>query len=155
MQRMQGSPDVFGRFAAQSVNFVTAHDGLTMHDLTTVTDDHHHSWDCGDALRMQQLKNYFTVLLLSAGTAMFVMGDEFGRTQQGNANPYDVDGPVTLVRLESRSNQWRELHDFVQALLRLRRCASADGHPLLRRGRARPTPAGSRVRSPGPPATCT
>ena len=67
----------------RSVNFVTAHDGLTMHDLTVVTDDHFHSWDCGDSLRLQQLKNYFTLLLLSAGAAMFVMGDEVGRTQGG------------------------------------------------------------------------
>ncbi|MFT3853219.1 MAG: alpha-amylase family glycosyl hydrolase [Ilumatobacteraceae bacterium] len=103
-----------------TVNFVTAHDGLTMHDLTIVTDDHFHAWDCGESLRLQQLKNYFTVLLLSAGAAMFVMGDEVGRTQGGNPNPYDVDGPVSWFDWE-RAAQWGELHDFVKALLRLRR----------------------------------
>ncbi|HEY7627198.1 MAG TPA: hypothetical protein VH761_09020, partial [Ilumatobacteraceae bacterium] len=101
-------------------NFVTAHDGLTMHDLTIVTSDHHHSWDCGDDLRMQQLKNYFTLLLLAAGTPMFVMGDEFARTQRGHDNPYNLDSEVTWVdwgRLEA----WSELHDYVRALLGLRR----------------------------------
>ena len=54
MRRLQGSPDLFATAPESSVNFVTAHDGLTMHDLTLVTSDHHHSWDCGDGLRLQQ-----------------------------------------------------------------------------------------------------
>ena len=119
MDRLQGSPDLFPAGAASSVNFVTAHDGLTMHDLTLVTSDHHHSWDCGDALRLQQLKNYFTVLLLAAGTPMFVMGDEFARTQDGQDNPYNVDGEVTRVDWR-RLGEWSDLHDYVRRLLRLR-----------------------------------
>ena len=50
-----------------------------------------------ESLRLQQLKNYFTLLLLSAGAAMFVMGDEFARTQDGDPNPYDVDGRGSWV----------------------------------------------------------
>jgi isoamylase len=123
MQRVQGSPDILAADAATAggtVNFLTAHDGLTMHDLTIVNSDHHHSWDCGDALRMQQLKNYFTMLLLSAGTPMFVMGDEFARTQGGLDNPYNIDSEVTWVDW-GRLDTWRELHDYVRALLQLRR----------------------------------
>lgn len=119
VQRISGSPDLFGS-EPSSVNFVTAHDGLTLHDLTIVTDDHHHSWACGEALQMQQLKNSFVLLLLSAGTAMFVMGDEFARTQEGDPNPYDIDGPRSWVDW-SRLQTWSELHGFVRALLRLRR----------------------------------
>lgn len=119
MERLQGSPDLFAAAPDCSVNFVTAHDGLTMHDLTIVTSDHHHSWDCGDALRLQQLKNYFTMLLLSAGTPMFVMGDEFARTQDGHDNPYNIDSEVTRVDW-SRLDSWSELHDYVRRLLRLR-----------------------------------
>jgi glycogen operon protein len=120
MNRMQGSPDFFADAPGSSVNFVTAHDGLTMHDLTTVNSDHHHSWDCGDGLRLQQLKNYFTMLLLSAGTPMFVMGDEFARTQDGHDNPYNIDSDVTRVDW-NRLDVWSELHDYVRRLLRLRR----------------------------------
>jgi isoamylase len=122
IERVQGSPDLFATdstTAGRSVNFLTAHDGLTMHDLTIVNSDHHHSWDCGDALRMQQLKNYFTMLLLSAGTPMFVMGDEFARTQGGLDNPYNIDSEMTWVDW-TRLETWRELHDYVHALLRLR-----------------------------------
>lgn len=120
MDRLQGSPDLLADGPAASVNFVTAHDGLTMHDLTVVTSDHHHSWDCGDALRPQQLRNYFTMLLLAAGTPMFVMGDEFARTQGGNDNPYNIDSELTWVDW-ARLETWSELHDYVRRLLALRR----------------------------------
>jgi glycogen operon protein len=120
MERVQGSPDLFSVAPKGTINFLTAHDGLTMHDLTVVTSDHHHSWDCGEALRMQQLKNYFTMLLLSAGTPMFVMGDEFARTQGGSDNPYNIDSEVTWVDW-SRLDAWAELHAYVRELLQLRR----------------------------------
>ena len=120
-QRVQGSPDLFGPDGAvRSLNFVTAHDGLTMHDLTTITSDRHHAWDCGPNMRLQQLKNYFSLLLLSAGTPMWVMGDEFGRTQHGNENPYDVDGPISWIDW-SATGEWRELTGYVQELTALRR----------------------------------
>ncbi|MFZ4719540.1 MAG: alpha-amylase family glycosyl hydrolase [Ilumatobacteraceae bacterium] len=120
-QRVQGSPDLFGPDGAvRSLNFITAHDGLTMHDLTIMNHDRHHAWDCGPSLRLQQLKNYFALLLLSAGTPMWVMGDEFARTQQGNDNPYDIDGPVSWVDW-SRRDDWAALTDFVRALTALRR----------------------------------
>jgi isoamylase len=68
MRRIAGSPDLFHGDAWRSVNFVTAHDGLTMHDLTVATSDHHRSWDCGPAMRMQYLKQLRSpILLLSAG----------------------------------------------------------------------------------------
>ncbi|MFM7045103.1 MAG: alpha-amylase family glycosyl hydrolase [Ilumatobacteraceae bacterium] len=123
-RRVEGSPDLFAEPAPftprRSVNFVTAHDGLTMHDLAAVTSDRHRSWDTGPDLRLQQLKNYFTVLLLSAGSAMWVMGDEFGRSQDGHDNPYDVDGPQSWVDW-SRAAEWSELTDAVRTLAALRR----------------------------------
>lgn len=119
--RVEGSQQFLGGAdVSRSLNFLTAHDGLTLHDLTLVTSDHHRSWDCGPELRLQQLKNYFSLLLLSAGTPMWVMGDEFGRTQQGHDNPYNVDGPISWVDW-SLVDEWRDLTEFVQALVSLRR----------------------------------
>jgi glycogen operon protein len=120
VERVTGSPHLFDGQAWRSVNFITAHDGLTLHDLTTVTDDRRRAWDCGPELRPQQLANAFCYLLLSAGSAMFVMGDEFARTQDGHDNPYDIDSPLTWVDW-GRLDEWRELHDTVRHLLRLRR----------------------------------
>lgn len=127
-RRAEASPDLFsepGPFTPRrTVNFVTAHDGLTMHDLAAVTSDRHRSWDTGADLRMQQLKNYFAVLLLSAGAAMWVMGDEFARSQDGHDNPYDIDGPQSWVDW-TRADEWAELTDAVRVLAALRR-----RHPL-------------------------
>ncbi len=120
-QRVQGSPDLLGPDGAvRSLNFITAHDGLTMHDLTSVDHDGHHAWNCGSDLRPQQLRNYFTMLLLSAGTPMWVMGDEFGRSQGGHDNPYDIDGPLTHVDWTG-AEAWRNLTAFVSELVALRR----------------------------------
>lgn len=142
VQRVAGSPELFPDDSARSVNFVTAHDGLTLFDLTAVTDDRHRAWDCGAELRPQMLRNAFTVLLLSAGTAMFVMGDEFGRTQQGHDNPYDIDGPLSWVDW-TRAAEWRGLTDTVRTLIAVRRrvaralrrvgvrCYGVDGPPDL------------------------
>jgi isoamylase len=136
VERVGASPALFGGVPRRTVNFLTAHDGLTMHDLTAVTSDRHRSWDCGAGLRHQQLANAFGLLLLSAGPAMFVMGDEFARTQRGHDNPYDIDSELTWLDW-SRLDQWRALHDVVTKLLLLRRradfdnvrCYGADGPP--------------------------
>lgn len=130
--RVNGSPDLFPDDAARSVNFITAHDGLTLHDLMSVTDERHRSWDTGHALRVQMMCNAFAILLLSAGTPMFVMGDEFARTQSGHDNPYDIDSPLTWVDW-GRLDEWRDLHAAVRRLIALRhRAGDALAHGGVR-----------------------
>jgi isoamylase len=56
------------------------------------------SWNCGaegptadaniEQVRLRQIKNHLTVLLMSQGTPMLLMGDEVRRTQAGNNNAY-------------------------------------------------------------------
>lgn len=122
--RMVGSPEIFGheaRGVEQSVNFATCHDGFTLNDLVSYNDKHNEangegnrdgasdnrSWNCGvegptedpkiESLRERQIKNFFTVTLLSLGVPMFVMGDEFRRTQGGNNNAYCQDNEISWV----------------------------------------------------------
>jgi glycogen operon protein len=93
----------------KSVNFVTAHDGFTLMDLVSYNErnnavswpfgpsdggaDANLSWDSGGdrTLRRQRLRNFLAVLLFSRGIPMILSGDEFGRTQNGNNNPYKID----------------------------------------------------------------
>ena len=120
--RLLGSPAIYGhkgREAEQSVNFVTCHDGFTLNDL--VSYDHKHnekngednrdgtndnrSWNCGvegptddptvEKLRNRQVKNFFTVTMLSVGMPMMLMGDEARRTQAGNNNAYCQDNQTS------------------------------------------------------------
>jgi glycogen operon protein len=119
--RFLGSPEIFGheeREPEQSVNFVTCHDGFTLNDLVSYNDKHNEangesnrdgegnnrSWNCGvegpsddpdvERLRNRQVKNFFTVALLSLGVPMIVMGDEVRRTQFGNNNAYCHDNEL-------------------------------------------------------------
>lgn len=93
----------------KSINFIVAHDGFNLADLVSyqnkVNDqpypfgpsdggsDNNVSWDSGGdhALRRQRLRNLWTILMFSRGVPMLVAGDEFGRTQNGNNNPWALD----------------------------------------------------------------
>jgi glycogen operon protein len=155
-QRLCASAEVFnrlGRRPSASVNFVTAHDGFTLNDLVSYNDKHNEangednkdgtsnnrSWNCGAegptddqeiiALRERQRRNMLATLLLSQGTPMFVAGDEFGRTQQGNNNAYCQDDEISWVNWELAA-QGKPLIQFVQRL-----CALRAKYPILRRNR--------------------
>ena len=97
-----------------SINLLDAHDGFTLADLVSYDGktnaarswpfgpsgggiDVNDSWDYGgdQALRRQALRNAVVFQALSRGVPMLVYGDELGRTQNGNNNPYDVDSVAT------------------------------------------------------------
>jgi isoamylase len=163
-RRITGSSDIFdknGRRSWASINFVTAHDGFTLHDLVSYNDKHNeanneenrdgtdqnHSWNCGvegptrdpaiRERRMQQRRNILATLLLSEGTPMLLAGDELGHTQKGNNNAYCQDNEVSWIRWQHLGTG-AKLHDFVRKLIKLRR-----EHVVFRRGRffhGTPTP---------------
>jgi isoamylase len=142
--RLTGSPDLYEdghRTPTASVNFITAHDGFTLHDLVSYNEKHNdqngednndgerdnRSWNCGAegvtdlpeilALRVQQTKNLLTTLFLSQGIPMLVAGDEMGRTQQGNNNAYCQDNEISWVNWEKAD---RQLQEFTRQLIELR-----------------------------------
>ena len=156
--RILGSPSIYGhegREAEQSVNFATCHDGFTLNDLVSYnlkhnedngegnrdgTDDNR-SWNCGiegpsddpeiEKLRTRQIKNYFTVTLLSLGLPMIMMGDEARRTQRGNNNGYCQDNETSWFDWTLLSKH-ADVHRFVTLLTarRLRRDVSAERRRL-------------------------
>ncbi|MFC4071558.1 glycogen debranching protein GlgX [Actinoplanes subglobosus] len=154
--RFTGSSDLYqddGRRPIASINFVTAHDGFTLHDLVSYNEkhndangegnrdgeSHNRSWNCGvegetdDAdvivLRERQKRNFLATLLLSQGVPMIAHGDELGRTQHGNNNVYCQDSEISWVDWAEARNE-DVLTGFVRRLLKLR----AD-HPIFRRRR--------------------
>ncbi len=154
--RLAGSSDLYewnGRRPYASINLVTAHDGFTLHDLVSYNEKHNEangegnndgeshnlSWNCGvegptddpdiTALREQQARNFLATLLLSQGVPMLAMGDEIGRTQQGNNNAYCQDNPISWVDWE-RASRFSDRLEFTRYLIALRRA-----HPVLRRRR--------------------
>jgi isoamylase len=152
--RIQGSPDLYWyRGPTASTNFVTCHDGFTLRDLVSYDWKHNeangeyngdgandnHSWNCGwegestdpaiNDLRLRQMKNAATILILSQGVPMILMGDEIGRTQKGNNNSYCHDNEYSWM-------DWR-LVEANSALLRFfqKVIAFRHRHPALRRSR--------------------
>ena len=145
--RLTGSRDLFGdrdRGPTASVNFVTAHDGFTLADLTAY--DHKHNEDNGEgnrdgssgdgswnhgvegptedptvmAARGRTMRNLLGSLLLSTGVPMLTAGDEMGRTQRGNNNAYCQDNATTWVDWDLRPWQ-QDLLATTRHLLRVRR----------------------------------
>ncbi len=152
-RRLTGSSDLYeadGRDPFASINFITAHDGFTLHDLVTYeqkyneanlednndgTDDNR-SWNCGvegetddpeiAALRARQQRNFLTTLLISQGTPMLLGGDEMDRTQHGNNNAWCQDNEISWYDW-TETPRARELREFTRRLIRLRH-----EHPVFR-----------------------
>jgi glycogen operon protein len=145
--RIAGSNDLYehsGRRPYASINFITSHDGFTLHDLVSYNqkrndangDDNHDgedfnlSWNCGaegptnDArvsqLREQQKRNLVASLLLSVGVPMISGGDELGRTQHGNNNAYCQDNEISWT-CWSFTREQRDFLEFTRRLVHFRR----------------------------------
>lgn len=160
MQRLYGSDDLFpddllnAFHPYQSVNFITAHDGFTLYDLTAYNHKHNEanghgnadgaeenfSWNCGwegdtgapqavRRLRFRQAKNFCALLLLANGTPMLRAGDEFLQTQQGNNNPYNQDNALSWLDWKLLENN-AEIHRFFRNMIHFRKA-----HPSLGRSR--------------------
>jgi isoamylase len=152
--RLTGSSDLYqddGRSPNASINFVTAHDGFTLHDLVSYNEKHNepngennndgsnnnlssnHGVDgpTDDAniieLRERQKRNFLATLLLSQGTPMICGGDERGRTQKGNNNAYAQDNEISWFDW-NETELTKGLFDFTCRLLDLRA-----HHPALHR----------------------
>ncbi|MDE2370801.1 MAG: glycogen debranching protein GlgX [Burkholderiales bacterium] len=158
--RLLGSPALYAvqrREPAQSINFVTSHDGFTLQDLVSYDVKHNaanregnrdgcddnRSWNCGRegptgdpavlALRDRQAKNLLAIVLLSLGTPMLLMGDEMRRSQLGNNNAYCQDTPLSWLDWSLLPGN-ADLHRFVRGLIRLRKLREsvrADHHLTL------------------------
>ncbi len=153
-RRFTGSSDLYGRSGKRphaSINFVTAHDGFSLHDVVSYNDKHNEangeenrdghnnnlSWNCGAegptgdaailALRERQKRNLLATLLLSQGVPMLLAGDERGRSQNGNNNAYCQDNEISWLDWSSTPERDR-LTEFTRVLVLLRR-----SHRIFRR----------------------
>jgi isoamylase len=153
-ERLSGSADLYeadGREPFASINFVTAHDGFTLHDLVSYNEKHNEanleesqdgtddnrSWNCGVEgetdnpaileLRGRQQRNFLTTLFVSQGTPMLLGGDEMARTQHGNNNAWCQDNEISWYDW-SEDPRKEQLREFTRRLITLRR-----EHPVFRR----------------------
>lgn len=159
--RLAGSSDIFAKAGAsesRTVNFIAAHDGMTLADLVSYRQKHNDangegnrdghddnlSWNNGVegavadpevALRRKSdVRALLATLFASRGTIMLTAGDEFGRSQHGNNNAYAQDNDLTWLDWSGRD---MDMERYVGALSRLRRSVPAlsetgflSGHPV-------------------------
>jgi glycogen operon protein len=152
--RLTGSSDLYessGRNTYATVNFVTAHDGFTLHDLVSYERKHNEAngednrdgadenfsrnWGAEGpsdnpaivGIRERMKRNLLATLIFSQGVRMFVAGDEMGRTQRGNNNAYCQDNELSWVHWDL-DNERRDLLEFTRHCLRIFR-----ENPVLRR----------------------
>jgi len=150
-QCIQGSPQLYyQRGPTASINFITCHDGFSLNDLVSYNGKHNelngeqnsdgandnNSWNCGyegetedlqvNILRHRQIKNFFSILMVSKGVPMVFMGDEMGRTQGGNNNAYCHDSDINWLDWTLVTRKW-ELLRFAKLMIHFRRA-----HPVLR-----------------------
>lgn len=150
--RFTGSSDLYqtnGRSPHASINFITAHDGFTLNDLVSYNEkhneangednrdgeSHNRSYNCGVEgetddpeilqLRQRQRRNFLVTLMLSQGVPMLLAGDEMGRSQNGNNNPYCQDNELSWIDWDL---QREPLLTFTRQLIEFRR-----QHPTFRR----------------------
>ncbi|MGD0916801.1 MAG: glycogen debranching protein GlgX [Thermodesulfobacteriota bacterium] len=150
--RISGSSDIYqatGHLPINSINFVNCHDGFTLNDLVSFNEKHNLengegnndginenlSWNCGvegptdnaeiEHLRNRQIKNFATILMLSRGVPMFVMGDEIRRTQNGNNNAYCQDNEISWMDW-SLLERNKETYHFFRKIIEFRKT-----HPIL------------------------
>jgi len=154
--RLAGSSDLYeqsGRRPYASINFITAHDGFTLHDLVSYNEKHNQangennadgennnlSWNCGvegasdnpsiQALREKQKRNLVATLMLSQGVPMICGGDEMGRTQLGNNNAYCQDNEISWTHWDLTPAN-RDFLEFVRYMIYVRK-----RNPVLKRRR--------------------
>jgi glycogen operon protein len=145
--RLAGSSDALPARPGDSVNFVTAHDGFTLADLVSFAHKHNTangednrdgsdanlSWNNGHegatddpvirARRASDVRALLATLLLARGVPMLAMGDELGRTQQGNNNAYCQDNALSWLDWGRADTA---LLGFTQRLI-----AARHAHPAL------------------------
>jgi glycogen operon protein len=151
--RITGSHDLYDpilRGKNASVNFITCHDGFTLHDLYAYNEKHNEnnglnntdgenynfSWNCGvegetdnleiKSLRSKMMKNACAILLVSQGTPMLLAGDEFSNSQNGNNNPFCQDNEISWLNWDLLKTN----HDMFQFFKKM--IAFRKSHPVLR-----------------------
>lgn len=135
------------------VNYIAKQDGFRLYDLVSYNEKHNdlngesnqdgitenYSWNCGVEgktrkkgiveLRLRQMKNALTFVMLSQGIPLIYSGDEFANSQDGNNNPYCQDNNICWIKWD-RLKANEELFNYTKELIALRKA-----HPILRAGK--------------------
>lgn len=148
MYCMRQNPSEYG-----VINYFSNYNSLTLADMVAYERKHNeangeenrdgtdlnYSWNWGEegeshskqvkVLRNKQQKNAFVMLMLSQGTPLFFMGDEFCNSQEGNNNPYCQDNDIAWLNWEDLEKN-KAFFDYVKRVIAFRK-----EHPIFHQPR--------------------
>ena len=154
--RLAGSSDLYewsGRRPYASINFITAHDGYTLHDFVSYEQKHNeinqegnrdghnanYSINLGvegptddeeiNAQRLALKQGLIATLMFSQGVPMLLGGDELSRTKRGNNNSYCQDNEINWHNWDLSEDEEQFLA-YVSSVIAFRK-----NHPNFRRHR--------------------
>lgn len=126
------------------INFLASYNTLRLADVVSYERKHNeangednrdgeeinHSWNCGMegstkkknilALRMKLMKNALVMLFTAQGTPFLFMGDEWGKSSEGNNNPWCQDNEMTWQKWNLKKTE-KQLLAFTGELIALRK----------------------------------
>lgn len=126
------------------INYLASYHGFRLADLVSYDRKHNeangeenrdgennnYSWNCGAegetrrknilALRTKQMKNALVMLFTAQGTPFLFMGDEWGKSAEGNNNPYCQDNGITWQKWNLKKTE-REMLSFTAQMIAFRK----------------------------------
>ncbi len=129
---------------AANINYIASHNGFTLWDMVCYDrkhneangennkdgEDYNNSWNCGfegktrkkkiNQLRLLQVKNALTLLMISSGTPLLMAGDEMLNSQDGNNNPYCIDSELSWVNWNTTKDA-EEIKNYLKKLITYRK----------------------------------
>jgi glycogen operon protein len=133
------------------VNFVAGNNGFTLADLFSYGQKHNeangednsdgndwnYSTNCGVegkttrravvTVRERKIRNAFAIIMAAQGVPLFLAGDEFGNSQEGNNNAYCQDNRIGWLNWKQQ-NKFAWLGEYVAKLVQFRQ-----QHPIIAR----------------------
>lgn len=104
---------------SQSVNYVSAHDNLTLWDKFLVTNP-----DASDEERIEMHKLSNAIVMTSQGMPFLHAGVDFLRTKSGDHNSYKSPDAINQIDW-NRKSEYQEVFDYYKGLVELRKAYPA------------------------------
>ncbi|MEG0287779.1 MAG: isoamylase [Victivallaceae bacterium] len=155
VDKLKGSPDIYPTHSPlNSINFITSHDGFTLKDLVSYKRKNNYTngennRDGTDAdfsnnfgeegpsanseienIRIKQIKNFQTALMVSRGIPMLSSGDEYGHTANGNNNRWCHDSSLNHF-LWDKLQENDDLFQFFRKMINIRKTMKCLTYPYF------------------------
>lgn len=112
--------DFTGKFAKQFINYVSAHDNLTLWDKLIITNNKEPNFKKFDENIVNQNKLAIGIIFTNCGIPFFQAGEEFARTKEGDENSYKSSASINALDWE-RTKIFSDLVEYYKQIIKIRK----------------------------------